>query len=63
MIYNFFKGVTNGFFVDIYPEHPIWDSSTVYMDSLSWNGINILKDSDTLNEFRNTRTLNINKQI
>ena len=63
MIYNFFKGVTNGFFVDIYPEHPIRDSSTVYMDSLSWNGINILKDSDTLNEFRNTRTLNINKQI
>jgi hypothetical protein len=55
--------VTNGFFIDIFPPHPIKDSSTLYMDSLGWNGINILKDKDTYNMFRNARPLNMNKHI
>jgi hypothetical protein len=33
------------------------------MDSLGWNGINILKDKDTYNMFRNTRPLNMNKHV
>ena len=53
----------NGFFIDIFPPHPIKDSSTLYMDSLGWNGINILKDKDTYNMFRNTRLFNTNKHI
>ena len=41
-IYSFFHGSPGGFFVDLYPVHPIADSNTIYLRSQGWRGINVI---------------------
>jgi hypothetical protein len=41
-IYSFFHGSPRGFFVDLFPAHPIVDSNTIYLSSQGWRGINVI---------------------
>lgn len=59
-IYKHFYGVSDGFYVDISPSHPILDSSTIFVRSQGWSGVNLLTNSQKLREFSSARPEDMN---
>lgn len=47
-IYRYFHGKHSGFYIDVNPNYPIWDSSTVFLNSQGWHGLNLLTSNQQL---------------
>lgn len=47
-IYKYFHDIHARFYVDISPDYPIWDSSTIFLKSQGWSGLNLLTTNEKL---------------
>lgn len=50
-IYKYLYGSGKGFYVDVAPSSAILDSSTLFLRSQGWNGINFVKSTEVYSEF------------
>ena len=65
LIYKYFDGVENGFYVDIGSPHPIYESNTAYLRSLGWKGVNVESNPETIKNFygMNVEDMNLNMVV
>lgn len=63
LLQSLFKGVVNGFFVDIGAFDPVYFSNTYLLSKRGWKGINVEPNPNSFERFRSMRPNDINSQV